>query len=317
MTARDTIGAYCRATGSLEKRSSAMENINPALSVASTAPAVVTQALQASLIRVRPSVAQANIPDLSAAYKTMQGRTPADNRSWIYWAEYHGFNRYDCWHHSGVNGHQYNYDLFLPWHRAYLHYWEQVALAANNGAVLPWWDWTSATSHQSGLPASFTVAQVGGQPNPLASGPVPAGVHTNPPHTTRAPGSPSQLPSAATINGILALTSFEDFTSQVQNQHDNVHGWCGGDMGVISASAFDPIFWSHHCMIDRLWYLWQVKHGINNIPPSYLTKVLAPWNLTVADVLDVRSLGYTYAAAVTRVPVANFTTAALRPAATT
>jgi tyrosinase len=85
-------------------------------------------------------------------------------------------------------------------------------------------------------------------------------------------------------------------------------------MGVISSSAFDPIFWSHHCMIDRLWYLWQVQHGVNNLPPAYLTKVLAPWSLTVADVLDVRKLGYTYAAAAVRIPVAQFTAVGLNPA---
>ncbi len=285
-----------------------------AFSVASTAPTVVNQAVLANVVRIRPSVAQANIPALSAAYTTMQGRTPTDNRSWIYWAEYHGFNRFDCWHHGSSGGQSFSYDLFLPWHRAYLHYFEQVALTANNGATLPWWDWTSAVSHQSGIPASFSAAQVGGQPNPLASGPVPAGVHANPPHTTRAPGSPSGLPTAAQVNSVLAASTFDDFTSQVQNIHDGVHGWCGGDMGVISSSAFDPIFWSHHCMIDRLWYLWQVQHGVNNLPPAYLTKVLAPWSLTVADVLDVRRLGYTYAAAALRIPVSTFTLGALKSA---
>jgi tyrosinase len=294
-----------------------MADVSPPseVSVAATAPIQVSQTVLANVVTVRPSVAQANIPALSAAYKTMQARTPTDNRSWIYWAEYHGFNRYDCWHHGSSGGHSFAYDLFLPWHRAYLHYFQQVALTANSGAVLPWWDWTSAVSHQSGIPASFAAAQAGGHPNPLFSGPVPAGVHTNPPHTTRAPGSPSQLPTAATINGILALTSFDDFTSQVQNQHDAVHGWVGGDMGVISSSAFDPIFWSHHCNIDRLWYLWQVQHGVNNIPPTYLTKTLAPWSLTVADVLDVRKLGYTYGSAVVRVPVEQFSAATLKPAA--
>ncbi len=48
-------------------------------------------------------------------------------------------------------------------------------------------------------------------------------------------------------------------------------------------------------MIDRLWYLWQLRHGVNNIPAEYLGKVLAPFELTVRHVLDVRSLGYEYA----------------------
>ena len=66
-------------------------------------------------------------------------------------------------------------------------------------------------------------------------------------------------------------------------------------MGVVARAAFDPIFWSHHGMIDRLWYLWQLRHGVANIPQDYLDRPLAPFSLTVQDVLDIRRLGYEYA----------------------
>lgn len=278
------------------------------LSVVSTAPTAVRNAVLQALVRVRRNVEQANIPALTDAYTKMQARSEPDNRSWMYWAEYHGYNRNDCWHHNGVGGQNFNYDLFLPWHRAYLLYFERVALAANSGAILPWWDWTSTLSHQVGLPAAFTSGPAGG---PLASGPVPPAFRANPPRTRRNPGRPSQLPSKATIDGILALTNFEDFSNQLQNQHDGVHGWTGGDMGSIASSAFDPIFWSHHCMIDRLWYLWQLRHGVDNIPPSYLNRTLAPWALTVKDVLDTRRLGYTYGISRVRVAADQFSTVAL------
>lgn len=281
----------------------------PNLSVKSTAPQAVRDAVLQAAVRVRRNVAQADIAALKSAYQTMQGRSEADNRSWMYWAEYHGYNRNDCWHHNGVGGQQFNYDLFLPWHRAYLLYFERIALAANNGAVLPWWDWTSATSQQSGLPAAFT-----NQANAaLTSGPVPPGFRTNPSRTRRNPGSPSQLPTAAELKDVIDnATTFDDFSNQIQNIHDGVHGWVGGDMGVIAASAFDPIFWSHHCMIDRCWYLWQVKHGVDNIPPAYLNRTLAPWALTVKDVLDVRRLGYTYGQSRLRIPADAFNAVALR-----
>jgi tyrosinase len=67
-------------------------------------------------------------------------------------------------------------------------------------------------------------------------------------------------------------------------------------MGSIATSAFDPAFWAHHAMIDRLWYLWQLRHGVNNIPANYLDKALFP-GYTVGQVLDVRALGYDYASA--------------------
>lgn len=262
-------------------------------------------------LRVRPNVEQSNISALSAAYATMQGRTESDNRSWVYWAEYHGFNRFDCWHHGTQGNQSYPYDLFLPWHRAYLLYFEQVFIEGTAGVALPWWDWTSDVSHQHGIPASFAAAEIDGRPNPLASGPVPTSLRTAPPRTTRRPGPPAQLPNVQTIDSILALTSFEDFSGQLQNQHDLVHGWTGGDMGVIATSAFDPIFWSHHCMIDRLWYLWQLRHGVNNIPPGYLDRVLAPWHLTVKDVLSVTALGYTYGASRVLLPAPIFTSTTL------
>ena len=34
-----------------------------------------------------------------------------------------------------------------------------------------------------------------------------------------------------------------------------------GDMGENNTASFDPIFFFHHCFIDRLFWMWQVKHG--------------------------------------------------------
>jgi tyrosinase len=279
------------------------------VSVVSNAPTAVRNAVVQAVVRIRRNVEQANIPALSDAYQKMQARSEFDNRSWVYWGAYHGFNRNDCWHHGSMGGQNFTYDLFLPWHRAYLLYFERVALGENNGAILPWWDWTSTLSHQVGLPAAFTAPPASG---PLASGPVPAGLRTSPKRTSRNPGSPASLPSKAGVDGILALSSFEDFSNQVQNQHDAVHGWTGGDMGSIATAAFDPVFWAHHAMIDRIWYLWQLKYGVNTIPPEYLDRTLAPWALTVKDVLDVRRLGYTYGSSRVLVPAAEFSAATLR-----
>jgi hypothetical protein len=67
-------------------------------------------------------------------------------------------------------------------------------------------------------------------------------------------------------------------------------------------------------MIDRLWYLWQVKYGVDNIPPAYLNRTLAPWALTVKDVLDTRQLGYTYGASRVRISAEQFSAVALNRA---
>lgn len=250
------------------------------------------------------------MPDELAAlrdgYQQMQALSQADNRSWIYWSGQHGFPGYNCWHHSRVGfGKGKPYDLFLPWHRAYLLYFEHTVRDRNAAASIPWWDWSTDESHQIGVPVAFSDTSV--NPNPLLSGPVPPIQNQPARQTLRFPGDPSELPTVADVNAVLALTDFIDFTSQVQDLHDNIHGWTGGtdpndpnnggDMGNIGTSAFDPIFWSHHVQIDRLWYLWQLKNGNDSIPQDYLGLPLSPFALTVKDVLDVQQLGYSYGVA--------------------
>jgi tyrosinase len=248
---------------------------------------------------VRKNVEAADLASLRDAFTKMQALSGTDNRSWIFWAGYHGFPQYKCWHHGRVGSDGFPYDLFLPWHRAYLQYFEHVARDQNDGALLAWWDWT----RQTGIPASYSSSRTpDGKPNPLASGPMPALPGSRPRRTRRSPDVPSNLPSPADVTAVLGLSSFVDFSNQLQDLHDGVHGWVSGDMGVIATSAFDPIFWAHHCMIDRLWYLWQLRWGVTNIPPNYLRQTLAPWGLTVQDVLDIHRLGYEYAGAAASSP---------------
>lgn len=123
--------------------------------------------------------------------------------------------------------------------------------------MLAWWDWTSTASHSSGLPPSFARARVDGKANPLNRSQVPPAARINgqPRQTSRAPSPPAGLPSAASVQSVLALADFLDFQTQLENLHGAVHVWVGGTMGQIPWAAYDPIFWAHHVMIDRLWRL--------------------------------------------------------------
>ncbi len=244
-----------------------------------------------SHIAIRPNAEHANVAALQDAYEKMQAFSGSDNRSWIYWAAFHGFNRFECWHHARVGNDEFPYDLFLPWHRAYLAFFDNAVRDQNPNAILPWWDWTSDASHQTGLPAAYTSGA-----SSLQSGPLTAMNGQPERRTTRNPGNPAELPSPEELDDLLDLTDFRDFSDQLQDIHDGIHGWVGGDMGSIATSAFEPVFWAHHTMIDRAWYLWQQRHGVTNIPVQYLDRALFP-GLTVQQVLDVRALGYDYAAA--------------------
>ncbi len=268
----------------------------------------------ADSIVLRASVEYCNIAALRDAYGKMQALSATDNRSWIHWADIHGFPDYDCWHHAieGPAQHRFPYDLFLPWHRAYLVYWENVTRDQNIDAIPPWWDWTSPLSHRTGVPEAYAQPAVNGHPNPLYNGPTPNMPDDPARRTRRFPGDPAGLPDPSVITTLLSLPDYKDFSAQIQDVHDQIHGWTGGinpdnpnqggDMGNIPSAAFDPIFWAHHCMIDRIWYLWQVKYGVDNIPPSYLDLKLAPFGYSVKEVLDINTLGYEYASSAAAAP---------------
>lgn len=247
----------------------------------------------------------AELKALRAGYA--QAQSILDNRGYNHFAGLHGIPNWYCWHHSHVQGSTANANLFLPWHRAYLLYFENAIRDQSPQTPkvgLPWWNWSSAQSHLSGVPEAFSVATVGGQNNPLYRAHIVAPTATPPINrmTRRFPGNPAALPTQNRIENLLNVNQFTDFTNQLEDIHDGIHGWTGGnngtvggDMGSVGTAAWDPIFWSHHCMIDRLWSLWQLRHGVANITPAFLPMVLQPFGLKVQDVLSINALGYTYA----------------------
>jgi tyrosinase len=226
-----------------------------------------------------------------------------DNRGYGHFAGMHGLPDQYCQHATL---------LFLPWHRAYLYVLEMAFRDIDSSISLPWWDWTSDDSHANGLPAAYSDATGA---NPLLSGEVDLPQRTldriraqlpdildfsvAPPRTLRAPGPPDELPSADTIASILTASTFEDFSGQLEDQHNMVHGWMGGAMSIVPIAAFDPIFYAHHTMIDRLWYQWQLRNPNAGVGPVPLDQALQGTPLTVAQVLDISKLGYDYATKVT------------------
>lgn len=65
---------------------------------------------------------------------------------------------------------------------------------------------------------------------------------------------------------LFSVSSYNEFSKNLENIHDLVHVDVGGDMADISNAAFDPIFWLHHCNVDRLMAMYQASH-----PNTYLT----------------------------------------------
>jgi tyrosinase len=55
--------------------------------------------------------------------------------------------------------------IFLPWHRAYLYFFELALRDLQSEVTLPWWDWTADPA----IPAAYNDATVDGSSNPLYS----------------------------------------------------------------------------------------------------------------------------------------------------
>jgi tyrosinase len=233
----------------------------------------------------------------------------SDNRGYNFIAGFHGAPSWYCWHHQISRRSRLQARLFLPWHRAYLWWLEQALQDRVEGVALPWWDWTTVRR----IPAAYAGRRVDGVANPLYAS--RAYVPTaRPPinHRTRRaaqanPASllprPRDVSNPRTGGGVIEDPDWPSFSDRLENFHDAVHGWVGGDMGDVTTAAFDPIFFAHHCMIDRVWYLWQVRHGVRRISPRLLDLELIPFGKRVRDVLDVQALGYEYAASATEIPV--------------
>ncbi|KAK0108702.1 hypothetical protein ONS95_003493 [Cadophora gregata] len=103
----------------------------------------------------------------------------------------------------------------------------------------------------------------------------------------------------------ILLTMYNDYTTfsneawindddpagydSLESIHDQIHGLTGsgGHMTYIHYSAFDPLFWLHHAMIDRIFAMWQVI-----FPDSYVVPEPAIFNtftLSAGQTQDVNS----------------------------
>ena len=160
-----------------------------------------------------------------------------------------------------VNLHQGFFDdgihwgpAFLPWHRYFLRTVEKELQKFDQSVTLPYWDWTRIDSQN--LDSEPWKSFFGGRPvnqnTPITGG------HFNHWGFTRLPRPSGTLPDLGEVVGELRPTpsNFYGFRAIEYGSHVPGHTWTGGDMRT-ERSPLDPLFYLHHCNIDRLWAIWQ------------------------------------------------------------
>lgn len=199
---------------------------------------------------------------------------------------------------------------FLPWHRDFLLKFEQALQAIEPTVTLPYWDWTRSDSRDldSGLWKTF----FGGRNN--KDGQFDHWTYTR--RLTDPPLSESDpLPQLTDIITELQATTFTEYrTMEGRNEgrlgsHVPGHTWTGGTIDTMAGgnSPLDPLFYLHHCNLDRLWAIWQQNNPeaeqynhTDEIDSDSVAAARVPLNgqmiggSTPASMLNHRNLGYRY-----------------------
>ena len=232
---------------------------------------------------------------------------------------------------------------FLPWHRRFLFDLElELQRVSNNPDLgIPYWNWPSGGANAS-MWNDDLLGGDGDAGRVVRTGPFRAGEWT----VVSGPGQPAgpllrefgqvllqagqspTLPTQTEINQVLSVTPYDvppwntnsnpSFRNQLEgfigpNLHNRGHLWVGGSMFPMT-SPNDPVFFMHHCMVDKIWHEWQVRFPNQGYLPGaggpFGQNLNDPMDSTPSgqvgprpiDVLDSAALGIVYEPPIVRVP---------------
>jgi tyrosinase len=208
---------------------------------------------------------QAGVDKQNAIDKAFAGRPPNDPWRLLAQAMWD-----DCQAHSSnpsdPNFFQEMY--FCVWHRFYVYYFEQIIRGVLNDPTftLPYWNYLSGQVSDLSIPAEFRDPS-----SPLFRGNRNAWVNNGDRIDKFNPGALNLDALDETIY-IDSADGSQGFCPILDgNPHGLVHVLIGGpqNMGSVPTAAGDPIFWLHHCNIDRLWESWnRIPNRTNPAWPS-------------------------------------------------
>jgi len=184
-------------------------------------------------------------------------------------------------------------DLFLPWHRAHLYYFEQLLQQSDPprtaNVTIPYWDWIHPEPVGK-FPAAFSLPGLfkpGRIQNLSPAFPLP-------PNTLEIVTGERDW---GEFGGYPGDHSGADSGRLEWGPHDYMHpNFIGGKMARPTTAAEDPIYFSFHCFIDLLWAEWQRRNGAPALtsPNHDLRGFLSQPKHQVGDFHSTTTLGYEY-----------------------
>ncbi len=245
--------------------------------------------------------------EYSEAVRIMHELPQSDPRNWRNQAIIHA----NYCPHGGLD--------FLQWHRHYITFFEQICgeLIGDPSFALGYWNWSN---NQGRIPSPFFEdgplnVQFWNDPSNYSTPPLSRTPWPDPITTVGVRGLSetrglqdfdffgNQNPfTEDAIETILRQTNFGFFSQLLEGEPHNVaHGLSGIGNGHMAngLSPLDPIFWLHHCNVDRIWAEWQSSGNTTPSNPRQYNQQFsnAQGNLvdvSANDTSDFNGLGFTY-----------------------
>lgn len=255
--------------------------------------------------------AQSDVQALNKALQIMRSKDCNDPTSWYYQSGIHWVpdtiytqnfcDSYknisqikeawdNCTHSKGSEIH------FLVWHRLYIYHFEKIVrkLSGKKDFALPYWDYTNTqntkvnrTLHTLFRDKSSSLFEACRYDSLNMGYPISG-----------------EIERALDITKLFQYTTYSGFNHAIDGSpHGAMHDYVGlgndttgnlkfnnpitgtvtpfGIMGWVPTAAFDPIFWTHHANIDRLWQQW--TNSENGQPITIEELESFPWSYVFFD----------------------------------
>ncbi|KAI3943345.1 hypothetical protein MKW92_053746 [Papaver armeniacum] len=204
--------------------------------------------------------------------------------------------------------------MFFPWHRMMIYFHERIlgSLIGDDTFALPFWNWDSPEGMH--VPDMFLNGSFVDTERDSSHLP-PQVVDVNFDEQERGLGHEEQKAyNPELFMGCPYKTGGDGYCNAPGTiedaPHNTLHYWMGSNlnperenMGAFYSAARDPIFYSHHSNIDRLWEVWRELRSSNNVPADsdwldthffFHNEKSQLVRVKIRDVLDITKLRCTF-----------------------